>query len=142
MIRRAEIRDVARIWPKVREQERVTTARMTQTPEALLFKAICQDLAFAAEVNHELVCLWGIHFEQSVGSFPKLWLLTSDLVDRYSMMFLRESMRFVRWAEAEYGALEGAVDEANEVSFKWLLWLGFEPFESASPYIRMRTRGR
>lgn len=141
MIRRADVMDVARIWPKVREQERITAERLSRTPESVLFRAICQDLAFAAEINRELVCLWGIHFDHAIGMLPKVWLVTSDLVERHYITFLREGLRFIAWAQSEYGQLEGMVDIDNEVSRRWLEWLGFRPVEDQGQYIRMRTGG-
>jgi hypothetical protein len=110
---------------------------MALDPEALLRKAL-GPYAFAGLVGDRVACLWGIAFDPGVGSFPRLWLVTTPLVEGHKVKFLRESRKFVNWAYSQFGTLEGCVDVTNAISCRWLEWLGFRYADEPTPgYVRM-----
>lgn len=136
MIRQMIEDDIQEVLPHIREQEATTIARMGLDPEALLRRAL-GPYAFAGVVDSRVAALWGIAFE-GVGSFPRLWLVTTPLIEGHRVQFLRESRKFVQWASAQFGILEGCLDVTNEVSRHWLEWLGFRPDVEVAPgYVRM-----
>jgi hypothetical protein len=136
MIRLALETDVGEILPRLREQERVTIERLGIDPAALLEKHI-GPYAYTGLVDGEVACMWGIGFP-GIAQLPRLWLLTTPLVERHRIRFLRESRRFVLWARAEFGIIEGCVDCQNHVSRMWLQWLGFKPVDTDGQYMRLQ----
>ena len=137
MIRLAQEADVYEILPHIREQEAKTIARLGIDPAALVRKAL-GPFAYTGLADGRVACMWGIVFDIPLGNFPRLWLLTTPLVEGHRIEFLRESKRFVQWARAEFGTIEGCVDCDNIVSRRWLEWLDFRAVESYAGYIRMR----
>jgi len=53
------------------------------------------------------------------------WLLGTDAVVEHYVGFLRGSRDWQRQLSTRYRVLMNAVDDRNEVSKRWLLWLGF-----------------
>lgn len=59
------------------------------------------------------------------------WLLGTDAVERHFRQFLRQSLQWRERLSAEYEVLMNFVHDENEVSKRWLSWLGFtlsDPF--------------
>src|SRR5436190_8304605 len=106
MIRQMQESDIGEILPYVREQEQATIERFGLNPEELLHKA-AGPYGFAGVVDGHVACLWGIVFDGGLGAFPRLWLVTTPLVAKHRIHFLRESKRFVDWAHQEFGIIEG-----------------------------------
>lgn len=92
------------------------------------------DASFCGRVDGEIACVWGIVNEGFV-SPAKVWMLTTPLVERAWVRFIRESRDFIAWGLARYGTLGGEVVCSNAKSERWLRWLGFEvlgePVETA-----------
>lgn len=94
------------------------------TPRAATVLSLQQShSAFAGFVNGEMVALFGCRRTDD-GGCP--WLLGTDAIERVSRTFLRESRSMVRQMRGYYGILSNRVDDRNEVSKRWLKWLGFE----------------
>ena|SRR5882672_5939566 len=138
MIRRAEPGDIDDILPRIRPQERDTVARLGLDARALLREAI-QGHAYSGLADASVACMWGISFPMPIGCYPRLWLLTTPLVEEHKIEFLRESRRFVAWAKAEFGPIEGCVDRTNVISARWLKWLGFHEVWSNNGFSWLRT---
>lgn len=138
MIRRAEEGDIDDILPRIREQERSTVARLGLDPRALLREAI-QSHAYSGLADSRVACMWGISFPMPIGNYPRLWLLTTPLVEDHKIEFLRGSRQFIAWAKAEFGPIEGCVDCANLISARWLKWLGFHEVWSQNEFSWLRT---
>lgn len=54
------------------------------------------------------------------------WLLGTDAVVEHYVGFLRGSISWRRQLSTRYRLLINAVDDRNEVSKRWLEWLGFK----------------
>lgn len=65
-------------------------------------------------------------------------MLTTPVIERHKIKFLRLNRVFVNWASNEFGTIEGCVDCNNVVSRRWLEWLGFELVNSDGQYMRMQ----
>lgn len=76
-----------------------------------------------------------------------VWMLTSTLVERHPIAFLRLSRYVVEALLARYGALVNAIDARYETAIRWAKWLGFtvyppEPFGVAGlPFCRIEIGG-
>ncbi len=62
-----------------------------------------------------------------------VWMLTSTLVDKYPLAFLRLCKPVVEALLVNYGRLFNAVDARYEVALRWASWLGFR-VEDAAPF--------
>lgn len=54
-----------------------------------------------------------------------IWLLSSDIITRHPVTFLRQSKPMLQRFHQDYPVLCNAVDARNTVHIKWLKWLGF-----------------
>lgn len=77
-------------------------------------------------VDSQVVCLWGIETKTLLSNEAYLWLITTDLVEKYQFAFLRRNQQFIKELSKEYKTLWGTVAGDFEVSLRWLRWLGFE----------------
>jgi hypothetical protein len=57
------------------------------------------------------------------------WLLGTDAVDRNYRQFLRRSLSWREQLSQRYDVLRNFVDDRNEVSKRWLEWMGFTLFD-------------
>lgn len=101
------------------------------SPEEALAGVVSAGEAWAGVANGKIACAWGVIPQPGLLS-SRLWLLTTPLVDRHAITFLRYSRHVVQIVLARHGALEGWVLERNVRSVKWLEWLGFRLGE---PYV-------
>lgn len=138
MIRQMTEADIEEVLPYVRAQEARTIQRLGLDPRATLRRALGPYAFSAINNDGRVASLWGVAFTSNVGVLPRLWLVTTPLIEGQRVRFLRESLRFVQWASANFGPLEGCVDQTNEVSKRWLEWLGFRAVEDLPQgYVRM-----
>lgn len=82
-------------------------------------------MAWAGLADGQLVCLFGVVPLSLVGVTGVPWLLGSDAVCSYSRQFLRRNRAYVALMLREYPLLANVVDARNDVSIRWLGWLGF-----------------
>lgn len=59
------------------------------------------------------------------GFSASVWMLASDDIIKYRMVFLREAQRWVKETNKEYPVLYNSVDARNGLHIKWLRWMGF-----------------
>lgn len=57
------------------------------------------------------------------------WLLGTDAVTANYRLFLRQSIMWREQLLGRYDILRNAVDDRNEVSKRWLQWMGFTLYE-------------
>lgn len=74
------------------------------------------------------------------------WMLTSDVVDRYPILFARVSMAVAHMMAEKYGCLLNAVDARYGAALRWAEWVGFEVSEprpwgkSGKPFCSIEMR--
>ena len=54
------------------------------------------------------------------------WLLGTDAIETNYRMFLRRSLDWRDQLLGRYAVLRNVVDDRNEISKRWLRWMGFE----------------
>lgn len=91
---------------------------------ASLIQFIKNDLSWSAIVDGEVACIWGVQITGMTGA--RIWLVTSEIVEKKYILFLRESRKFVDAALRAYHNLHCYVDSRFDKSIQWLEWLGFE----------------
>lgn len=93
--------------------------------EGLRHSLATSTLAWTGMVGDEPVVMFGVSPASVVGGKGIPWLLGTDAIARHQMAFLRHSRRMVGQMAEIYPVLENWVDDRNELSKRWLAWLGF-----------------
>jgi hypothetical protein len=140
MIRLAREGDIDDILPYLREQELETISRLRLDVKGLVRSAL-GPYAFSGLVGDRVACMWGLRIVTLAGGYPRIWLLTTPLIEGHRMEFLRVSKSFIRGAVAEFGPVVAMCDKRNEVSMAWLKWLKFEPFREEWPFVGLVCNG-
>jgi hypothetical protein len=123
--RQATYEDGLAIIANLREQERATTGKLQIDVPAVLAEVLATgDPAFTAAVDDVPACMVGITFT-SVLTGQRLWMLTTPLIESHQVAFLRYSKLFVQFARTNFGPIDIVVDSENQISVRWLHWLGF-----------------
>ncbi len=131
-IRPATLDDAAALVMRAADRAEVEALAGRDPQEVLAESVERSSMAWAGCADGKLVCLFGVVPASLAGVTGVPWLLGSDDVCAYSRAFLRRNRAYVRGMLAEYPILRNVVDARNEVSIRWLKWLGFR-FGTARP---------
>lgn len=123
----AQQEDVARIAARMRAADRAEVAASHgHDPETALTASLAAStVAWTGWIDGEPVCMFGVGPIAILAGRGAPWLLGTDLVEVWPRAFLRRCRPCVARMLAVYPYLENFVDDRNEVSKKWLGWLGF-----------------
>lgn len=72
----------------------------------------------------EVVGMFGVVPESLLSDRALVWLLTTDLIYKMKIAFLRASKKFIPAIMSRYGHLHNFVDARNVQCLKWLAWAG------------------
>lgn len=119
--------DVARIAAKMRHADRAEVGAMGRSPhEALMISLQKSAKAWTATVDGKPAVMFGVGDLNILGGVGCPWLLGTDDVQRHYRLFLRQSLLWKEHLMLRYQVLRNFVDDRNEVSKRWLGWLGFQ----------------
>jgi RimJ/RimL family protein N-acetyltransferase len=124
-IRPATFRDALTLVMRKADREEVEALSGRDPREVLVESVERSASAWAGLADGKLVCLFGVVPMSLVGVTGIPWLLGSDDVCTYGRAFLRRNRAYVHAMLAEYPVLTNVVDARNDVSIRWLRWLGF-----------------
>jgi hypothetical protein len=125
-IRPATVKDARALEMRRADREEVEALTGRDPREVLVESVERSAMAWAGLADGQLVCLFGVVPLSLVGITGVPWLLGSDAVCSYSRQFLRRNKAFVGEMLREYPRLVNVVDARNDVSIRWLQWLGFK----------------
>jgi hypothetical protein len=91
-------------------------------------------VAWTGMVDDEPVCMFGVSPVDILGGVGSPWLLGTDKVRKYAVTFLRLNKGYIARMLEIFTRLENYVDDRNEVSIRWLKWLGFTFDPEPVPY--------
>jgi len=131
-IRPATLADAALLELRAADRAEVAALSGRDPREALAESVERSAMAWAGLADGRLVCLFGVVPASLAGVTGVPWLLGSDDVCAYSRAFLRRNRAYVSAMLGEFPVLRNVVDARNEVSIRWLRWLGFT-FGEACP---------
>lgn len=77
-------------------------------------------------VNDECACVWGLIPPTLLSSSAYLWLITTDLVEKHKLLFVRHSQRWIEKALRTYPIIIGDWVPGEVSERRWLEWLGAE----------------
>lgn len=101
--------------------------------DALILSFKVSPLAWTGMIDKQPVCMFGVGPGAILTSTGRPWLIGTDLMDEYSMTFLRRCRGVVREMLTHYRHLENYVDVRNVRAITWLKWLKFK-FDEPAPY--------
>jgi hypothetical protein len=106
----------------------VRDAKASDFPEAdaLLSAGIAAGARVALDETGVL-CAWGVYESNLLSDEGFVWLHVIDLGRAPRVRFLRECRRWIEELGGRYVRLIGTCESGNDLSFRWLKWLGFEP---------------
>jgi hypothetical protein len=129
MIEPARDSHVYEIVQRLREHDRAAFASVDDPARVLIDELRQSTRAYVYLLDGEVLCLWAMRARTLLLDAVYLWMIASPLIDRHPVVFVRRSKTLLRELLEEYGAIEGHVWCANDLSIRWLKWLGarFEP---------------
>lgn len=137
--REGTLSDGLSILADLREQQCKTLRKLEIDPVLLLKKAIGRGPATTVLIDERPAAMYGVISETLLG-LPKIWVITTALIEREPIAFLRNSRRILRGFYEVHGTLIGMVDAEFERSCAWLNWCGFVTVKQGE-FVVMRYSG-
>jgi hypothetical protein len=97
--------------------------------EALSFSLDGSSMAWTALVDGQPEVMFGAADLNVLTGMGAPWLLGTEAVERHYRLFLRQSLSWREQLSGRYSVLRNFVDDRNEVSKRWLAWMGFTLFD-------------
>lgn len=112
-------------------------------------KALEEYLAFSAKlyigaIHGKLCCAWGLIPPTLISDQAYLWLFSTEAVDEYKFLFVRNSQRAIEEMLEEWPIITGFCDLTNARSMRWLRWLGAtfgDPIPPMIPFTIRKSHG-
>lgn len=122
---------IATIAERMRQADRdeVLASGGRSPAEALSRSLAKSSQAWTAIVGGQPEVIFGVGDLNVLARVGCPWLLGTDAVSVNYRLFLRHSIRWKEQLLSRYDILRNAVDDRNEVSKRWLQWMGFTLFE-------------
>jgi len=133
----------------IRKADRDEVGALGMGPYRALADSLARSIvAWTGLVDDRPVCMWGVTPMDILLGIGSPWLLGADDLPKYAMTFLRLNKGYVANMLELFPTLVNFVDVRNELSIKWLKWLGFE-FDSEPvaygvwkrPFLRFSMEG-
>jgi hypothetical protein len=93
-------------------------------PEALV-ECFEEGEVYIGWVDKSPACVWGVRYGGLLDP-AHLWMMSTPLVEKYRVSFVRLSTRFVMETLQRHGTLRASVMHENKKSIRWMKWLGFD----------------
>lgn len=112
--------------PHMRFHDRIECRAFGYLPlPGLLVSLTTSTEAWTGLADGEPVCMFGVTQQALTDPEAEPWLLSSKEIERHAGAFLRRNRKIIRSWRSRYSSLSGVVYVHNEVSKRWLRWLGF-----------------
>jgi len=127
----AEVGHVAAIAERMRAADaaEVMASSCRSPHDALMFSLTGSVQAWTATIDGAPEVMFGVADLNILTGLGAPWLLGTDAVDRNYRQFLRRSLSWREQLSQRYDVLRNFVDDRNEVSKRWLEWMGFTLFD-------------
>jgi hypothetical protein len=148
----AQIEHVPAIASNMREADREELrSAWCMTPLDCMFHGLrYSEKTWTGLIDGVPVCMFGCVPASILGNVGRPWMVGTNSLDKYPLVFLRRCKREGCLAEMleRFDRLENYVDVRNKRAIQWLMWLGFDirqPPELIGPYklpfFRFEMRG-
>lgn len=127
-VRRSVEDDIVEIAPRMRRQDvEELWASSRHTPvEALVSALLSSDYTFTGVIDGRPEMMFGLSVISHVTGHGSPWLLGTDEILNHRRDFMRASAQWRDMFLDRTPILTNCVDDRNELSKRWLRWLGFE----------------
>lgn len=117
---------VCALGPKLRTADvREVQAAFGQDAESVLWASFNNaKRCWSIYVDDRIIGMFGVG-RRANPRIGTVWMLASDDLYAHTRVFLRECRQWVDEMMQDHDALMNYVDARNEVSIRWLAWLGF-----------------
>lgn len=93
--------------------------------QIILTAIMTSDRCWAATVDGEIACVWGVTYVNIILGHVYLWVHMTKVGEANALRFLRKAKEFVDQLAKEYRLIYGHLDPRRAQSKRWLQWLGF-----------------
>jgi len=127
VIRAPRIGDPAALAPRLRAQDvaELNASGHVDLQHVLQFSLHISRMKAAAEIDGELVALFGVSSLSLLGGMGAPWFLGSDAVVRHARVLQRMAPGYISEMLQAYPHLINRVHAENTISVRWLKRLGF-----------------
>lgn len=122
----ADIIELSATMRDIDKQECYITAAGMSIYSVLKLSCAMTAKPLTGRVNGKLVAVFGVSKLSALSSQGVPWLLGTDLVERYAFAFARKNRIIVKQWQEQFPVMRNFVHADNEISIRWLRWLGFE----------------
>lgn len=136
---RRHIRSIARRMRRA-DRDEVMAASGVTPEQALRYSLDRSSVSWTALVDGRPEVMFGVADINILAGIGAVWLLGTDAVEIHFRVFLRQSIEWRRKLFERYSTLKNFVTDDNEVSKRWLKWMGAtfgEPIEFDGHRFRM-----
>ncbi len=125
-IRDSKVEDIEYLAKNMRKEDKdeIMASHGVEPLEAI---EVCVEDAYISKVvekDGDPIIIYGITKCDEMENFVAVWMLSTDRINEIKCEFLRGSRVFIEECLKEFKVLANIVDVRNEVSVKWLKWLG------------------
>jgi len=89
--------------------------------------------AWSVYADDQFVCIFGVGSPSLLSDTGIVWMLGTDLIERYKGAFIRHSKAYISAMLTVYPYMTNFVDARNTRTIRWLKFMGFT-FLPARPY--------
>lgn len=134
-IRPASFTDVDPIASRMREADRREVwAVGLLTPERALAESLrFSNRAWTLLIEDRPAAMWGCSSQSALTRTGSVWMLATDDLAIIPIRAVQESRRSIKTMLQLFDVLVNWVDARNELSIRWLRWLGAE-FDAPRPF--------
>lgn len=117
----------------IREEDRreVWASHKMEPLPALEKSLIRSNERWTALIDDRVMCIYGVAPKHLLSLDGMVWMLATDMLPKYSRLFLPGSRKWVSNLQGKYDYLFNYVDARNRVALRWLKWLGFKIYPAA-----------
>lgn len=95
-------------------------------PREALAEAVADSLwAYAAEIDGEVVCIFGVAPDGLLGEEAAPWMLCAEGIEHHAKAVMLCSKRFLLEMQAQFERLANVVHADNRSAIRFLKWCGF-----------------
>jgi hypothetical protein len=121
---------------RLKDEAECRAAGFTGT-EAIKFSAAHSSQFWTVYLNEQPIVVWGYAAESLFSYRCRAWLLSSAIVENHKVLFVRESVKALRFLFGLYEEVEVYVHNEYADAIAWLTWLGFTPIAHSDNFTFM-----
>ena len=122
--------DCFRLAPNLKQLDKFEVALWGMDPlQALLipfrYKKNNKHTYTVFDTSHNIVAIFGVAPTINNTKAGRIWLLSSNLLEKNFFNFLKVNKKWLYYLEEDYSYISNYITEEQETSIKWLKWQGF-----------------